>query len=111
MSRFRKGDFVRNDYLAYFNGCPGHQSRLAILGQPDPEQQAGYDLTLDVHRKTIDKCRPGVTAGEIYEFSHSEFRKRASIIRHRSLGTGWAAGFTSKNLSFAGTARQCSKRE
>jgi Xaa-Pro aminopeptidase len=84
---FGKGDFVRNDYLAYFNGCPGHQSRLAILGKPDPEQQAGYDLTLDIHRKTIEKCRPGVTAGEIYEFSASEFRKKgidytASLVGH-----------------------------
>jgi Xaa-Pro aminopeptidase len=84
---FRKGDFVRNDYLAYFNGCPGHQSRLAILGKPDAEQQAGYDLTLDVHRKTIEKCRPGVTAGEIYEFVASEFRKKeinytASLVGH-----------------------------
>jgi Xaa-Pro aminopeptidase len=84
---FRKGDFVRNDYLAYFNGCPGHQSRLAILGNPSPEQQAGYDLTLDVHRKTIEKCRAGVTAGEIYEFVASEFRKKgidytASLVGH-----------------------------
>jgi Xaa-Pro aminopeptidase len=84
---FRKGDFVRNDYLAYFNGCPGHQSRLAILGKPDAEQQAGYDLTLDVHRKTIEKCRPGVTAGEIYEFVAFEFRKKkidytASLVGH-----------------------------
>jgi Xaa-Pro aminopeptidase len=84
---FRKGDFVRNDYLAYFKGCPGHQSRLAILGKPDAEQQAGYDLTLDVHRKTIEKCRPGVTAGEIYEFVASEFRKKeinytASLVGH-----------------------------
>ena len=84
---FSQGDFVRNDYLAYFNGCPGHQSRLAILGNPTPEQQAGYDLTLDVHRKTIEKCHPGVTAGEIYEFVVSEFRKKgidytASLVGH-----------------------------
>jgi Xaa-Pro aminopeptidase len=84
---FRKGDFVRNDYLAYFKGCPGHQSRLAILGKPDAEQQAGYDLTLDVHRKTIERCRPGVTAGEIYAFVVSEFRKKgidytASLVGH-----------------------------
>ena len=84
---FRQGDFVRNDYLAYFNGCPGHQSRLAVLGNPSPEQGAGYNLTLDVHRKTIDKCRPGVTAGEIYEFVASEFGRKgidyaASLVGH-----------------------------
>ncbi len=84
---FRTGDFVRNDYVAYFNGCPGHQSRLAVLGQPTAEQLRGYDLTLDIHRKTIDRCRPGVTAGEIYAFAVAEFKKKgidytASLVGH-----------------------------
>jgi Xaa-Pro aminopeptidase len=84
---FRKGDFVRNDYVAYFNGCPGHQSRLAILGTPSAEQMRGYELTLDIHRKTIDRCRAGVTAGEIYSFVVDEFRKKgidyaASLVGH-----------------------------
>jgi Xaa-Pro aminopeptidase len=84
---FRKGDFVRNDYVAYFNGCPGHQSRLAILGPPTTEQLRGYELTLDIHRKTIDRCRSGVTAGEIYAFAVAEFKKKgidytASLVGH-----------------------------
>ena len=84
---FRHGDFVRNDYVAYFQGCPGHQSRLAILGKPTAEQLGGYELTLEIHRKTIDRCRAGVTAGEIYEFAKGEFRKKginytASLVGH-----------------------------
>jgi Xaa-Pro aminopeptidase len=84
---FRKGDFVRNDYVAYFDGCPGHQSRLAILGPPSTEQLRGYELTLDIHRKTIDQCRPGITAGEIYAFAAAEFKKKgidytASLVGH-----------------------------
>jgi Xaa-Pro aminopeptidase len=84
---FRRGDFVRNDYVAYFNGCPGHQSRLAILGRPTAEQMRGYELTLEIHRKTIDRCRAGVTAGEIYGFAKAEFKKRgidytASLVGH-----------------------------
>jgi Xaa-Pro aminopeptidase len=84
---FRKGDFVRNDYAAYLDGYPGHQSRLAILGPPTEEQKRGYELTLDVHRKTIDRCRAGVTAGEIYSFVVSEFEKSgidyaASLVGH-----------------------------
>jgi Xaa-Pro aminopeptidase len=85
--KFQKGDFVRNDYVAYLEGYPGHQSRLALLGKPSHEQQHGYDLTLDVHRKTIEKCRPGVTAGEIYAFVVEEFKKKgieytASLVGH-----------------------------
>jgi Xaa-Pro aminopeptidase len=84
---FRRGDFVRNDYVAYFNGCPGHQSRLAILGPPSAEQLRGYELTLEIHRATIDRCRTGVTAGEIYEFAKGEFKKKdidytASLVGH-----------------------------
>jgi len=84
---FRRGDFVRNDYVAYFRGCPGHQSRLAILGRPSAEQMRGYELTLEVHRRTIDRCRAGVTAGEIYEFVKAEFKKKgieytASLVGH-----------------------------
>jgi len=84
---FRAGDFVRNDYVAYFNGCPGHQSRLAILGRPSAEQMRGYELTLEIHRKTIDRCRAGVTAGEIYGFAKTEFKKKgidytASLVGH-----------------------------
>jgi Xaa-Pro aminopeptidase len=85
--RFRRGDFVRNDYVAYLDGYPGHQSRLAILGPPSAEQQRGYDLTLEIHRRTIERCRAGVTAGEIYSFAREAFRKKgidyeASLVGH-----------------------------
>ena len=84
---FRRGDFVRNDYVAYLNGYAGHQSRLAILGEPTGEQRKGYELTLDVHRKTIERCRAGVTAGEIYAFVVDAFDKEginytASLVGH-----------------------------
>jgi Xaa-Pro aminopeptidase len=84
---FRRGDFVRNDYVAYLNGYAGHQSRLAILGEPTSVQQKGYDLTLDIHRKTIERCRAGVTAGEIYAYVVDAFDKEgidytASLVGH-----------------------------
>jgi Xaa-Pro aminopeptidase len=84
---FRQGDFVRNDYVAYLNGYAGHQSRLAILGEPNEEQQKGYNLTLEVHRRTIERCRAGVTAGEIYAFVVDAFKVEgidytASLVGH-----------------------------
>jgi Xaa-Pro aminopeptidase len=85
--QFRKGDFVRNDYVAYLHGIAGHQSRLAILGEPTAEKKSGYSLTLNVHLKTIEKCRPGVTAGELYAYVVNEFKKSgidytASLVGH-----------------------------
>jgi Xaa-Pro aminopeptidase len=85
--RFESGDFVRDDYVAYSKGYAGHQSRIAVLGPPTDEQKRGYDLTLDVHRRTIERCRVGVTAGEIYSFVVDEFKKNnvdytASLVGH-----------------------------
>jgi Xaa-Pro aminopeptidase len=81
--KFQEGDFVRNDFVAYFKGYPGHQSRLAILGKQSEEERKGYDLTLDIHRRTIERC----TAGEIYQFVVDEFAKHnveyaASLVGH-----------------------------
>jgi Xaa-Pro aminopeptidase len=88
---FRKGDFVRNDYVAYYRGYAGHQSRLAILGKPNEEQQKGYAMTLDIHRRTIDHCTAGRTAGDVFRFVVDEFSKRginypASLVGH-SMGS------------------------
>jgi Xaa-Pro aminopeptidase len=82
-----KATFVRDDYVAYSKGYAGHQSRIAVLGLPTDEQKRGYDLTLDVHRRTIERCRVGVTAGEIYSFVVDEFKKNnvdytASLVGH-----------------------------
>jgi Xaa-Pro aminopeptidase len=90
---FRKGDFVRNDYVAYFKGCPGHQSRLAILGPPSAEQLRGYELTLEIHRKIIERCRAGVTAGEIYASAVMEFRKKGIDYTASRVGHGMGPWF------------------
>jgi Xaa-Pro aminopeptidase len=84
---FQSGDFIRNDYVAYLRGYAGHQSRLAIFGPPTDAQQRGYDLTLDLHRRTIDICRPGITAGEVYDFVVAAFAEKdidysASLVGH-----------------------------
>jgi Xaa-Pro aminopeptidase len=86
-AKFQRGDFVRNDYVAYHKGYAGHQSRLAILGPPNDEQKKGYALTLDVHRRTIERCTAGATAGDVYDFVFNEFKKHnieysASLVGH-----------------------------
>ena len=88
---FQKGDFVRNDYVAYHRGYAGHQSRLAILGNPNEEQEKGYAMTLDIHRRAIERCTAGRTAGEVFQYVVDEFSKRgieypASLVGH-SMGS------------------------
>ena len=36
---FRKGDIIRNDYVSYYLGYPGHQSRTVAVGTPTEEQK------------------------------------------------------------------------
>ena len=85
--KFQRGDFVRNDYVAYYKGYAGHQSRLAIIGKPNDEQQKAYAMTVDIHRRTIERCTAGRTAGDVFQFVVDEFRKRgieypASLVGH-----------------------------
>jgi Xaa-Pro aminopeptidase len=90
---FRKGDVIRTDYVAYVDGYPGHQSRNAILGKPNADQERDYRITRDIYGMTIDRCRPGVTAGDVYEFVVKEFSKHGwtyntSLVGH-GVGCWW----------------------
>jgi len=86
-ARFERGDLVRTDYVAYLDGYPGHQSRMAVVGRPTEAQRRGYALTRDVHRMTIDRCRPGVLASDVYTSVVEAFGKHgetytASMVGH-----------------------------
>lgn len=90
---FRRGDVIRTDYVAYLDGYPGHQSRNAILGAPSAAQQRDYRITREIYGLTIDRCRPGVTAGDVYEFVVKEFAKHGwtyntSLVGH-GVGCWW----------------------
>lgn len=92
-SVFERGDVVRTDYVAYVQGYPGHQSRNAILGEPSPAQQREYDINRDIYRMTIDRCRPGAVAGEIFEFVVREFARHGweygtALVGH-GVGAWW----------------------
>ncbi|MFP6890428.1 MAG: Xaa-Pro peptidase family protein [Nitrospinota bacterium] len=72
---FRKGDIIRNDYVAFFRGYPGHQSRTVVLGEPTAGQERIYRTVLDIYRGTVARCRPGARAGDIYDFAQGAFRE------------------------------------
>lgn len=86
-TRFERGDLVRTDYVAYLDGYPGHQSRMAIMGTPSGEQKRLYAVTRDIHRMTIDLCQPGTLACDVYGAVTREFGKHgvqytASLVGH-----------------------------
>ena len=90
---FLRGDVVRTDYVAYLDGYPGHQSRVAILGQPSAALRDDYARYRDAYVKIIDHCRPGVTAGGVYNFAVETFAKLGwqytSILVGHSVGAWW----------------------
>lgn len=92
-TQFRRGDVVRTDYVAYLDGYPGHQSRNAILGPASPQQLSEYHTTRDIYRATIEQCRAGVTAGQVYDFVVREFAKVGwdykSILVGHGVGSWW----------------------
>jgi Xaa-Pro aminopeptidase len=86
-TRFERGDIVRTDYVAYLDGYPGHQSRMAVLGRPSDEQRRQYAITRDIHRMAIDLCRPGVLASDVYDAVARAYAKHgvtytASLVGH-----------------------------
>ena len=72
---FEAGDIIRNDYVSYLNGYPGHQSRTVVVGPPTAEQIETYRVTRDIYRATIDRCRPGAKASDIYHFANDSFHR------------------------------------
>ena len=74
---FQAGDIIRNDYVSYYHGYPGHQSRTVILGHPSADQQRTYRMMRDIYRRTIDQCRVGVTS------------QRHPYLRRRAVSRAW----------------------
>ncbi len=70
---FEPGDIIRNDYVSYLNGYPGHQSRSVCVGQPSDEQRSVYRVTRDIYRATIEQCLPGARTSDIYHFANDRF--------------------------------------
>jgi Xaa-Pro aminopeptidase len=90
---FLRGDVVRTDYVAYLDGYPGHQSRVAILGKPSAALRDDYARYREAYVTIMDHCRPGVTAGAVYDFTVDTFRKLGwrytSILVGHSVGAWW----------------------
>lgn len=63
---FQPGDVIRTDYVSYYKGYPGHQSRTVILGKPSAQQRATYGRVRDVYLRVIDLCCPGALTSAIY---------------------------------------------
>ena len=89
----RAGDAIRTDYVAYFGGYPGHQSRCAVVGKPTDEQRHDYRIIRDIYRGANEQLRPGRMAGDVYQYVVDRFAATGhgyqSIIAGHSVGCWW----------------------
>ncbi len=90
---FQPGDIIRNDYVSYLDGYPGHQSRSVCVGPPSNEQKRTYQVVRDIYRATIERCRPGTPTRDIYHFANDRFhragfRGNVSLAGH-GVGAWW----------------------
>ena len=83
-----KGDAIRTDYVAYLQGYPGHQSRTVIVGPPTPEQKRDYAINLEVHRRTIDRCRAGAWVHDLWQATMDDYRKAGWPDHYMLIGHG-----------------------
>ena len=90
---FRAGDVIRNDYVMWYRGYPGHQSRTVVIGEPSSELLHRYETVRDIYRATVAEARPGVRACDIHRFAQDAFAGaglggRVAIAGH-GVGAWW----------------------
>lgn len=88
---FRRGDVIRNDYVSYLRGYPGHQSRTVVLGRPSDEQRRTYATVRDIYRATLERCVPGARAADVYRFAADAFARHGFADRLTIAGHGVGA--------------------
>ena len=90
---FHEGDVIRNDYVMWYRGYPGHQSRTVVIGEPSSELIRRYETVRDIYRATVAEARPGVRACDVHRFAQDGFAEaglggRVAIAGH-SVGAWW----------------------
>jgi Xaa-Pro aminopeptidase len=83
-----KGDAIRTDYVSYLQSYPGHQSRTVIVGTPTAEQRRDYAINIEVHRKTLDRCRAGANVHDLWRACMDEYKKHGWPDHHMLIGHG-----------------------
>ncbi len=83
-----KGDAIRTDYVSYLQAYPGHQSRTVIVGEPSAGQRRDYAINIEIHRRTIDRCRAGANVHDLWRACMDDYRKAGWPDHHMLIGHG-----------------------
>jgi len=72
------------------DGYPGHQSRCTVIGTPTATQRHEYQVIRDIYRASLEECRTGRTAGEVYDSVVGHFA--AAGLQYHSMLAGHSVG-------------------
>lgn len=61
----KKGDFVKMDFGAQYQGYCSDMTRTVVLGQPDDKQKEIYQIVLEAQLAALKAIQPGKTGEEI----------------------------------------------
>lgn len=81
-----KGDAIRTDYVAYLESYPGHQSRTVIVGPPTVEQRRDYAINIEIHRRTLDRCRVGANVHDMWQATMDDYHNAGWPDNHMLIG-------------------------
>lgn len=96
----RDGDLLLTDFGGNFFGFSSDMARMGIAGKAGPRELDEYARYREVYVKLLHFVRPGVTAGEVYEFCRSEYTKAGFPMTSPHVGHGVSrlAGHENPNL-------------
>jgi Xaa-Pro aminopeptidase len=74
--KLRRGDWMLLEWSAEYHHYVNEAKSILLLGaQPTQEQRELYDVYVEVLKKGIDKCRPGVSCAEVFQAEKSVFEE------------------------------------
>jgi Xaa-Pro aminopeptidase len=68
------GTLMRCDFGGNFRGYYSDLARMAVIGKPSQRQKDAYSRYFEVHQRTLDYVKPGVTGEDIFNFACSAYR-------------------------------------
>lgn len=87
--KFKVGELVRIDITNHFKGYWSNAGRMAVIGEPTPEQAASYKDNLRLKSLAVSMLRPGVQCNEIFaDVKKSAYKDEIRFFEEVGLGHG-----------------------
>ena len=65
--RLERGDTVAVDMVGTFSGYYTDYARMAVVGEPGPEQSRAWRNVVEIQRQLLEDAVPGVTAEALFQ--------------------------------------------